>query len=296
MSSPDSASRVTERRAKVATEVSAAANALKSFESSLSLDVPLWMTEEVGAPAANAFQLVLIREGAPLARQLCPYDDLVIGRSPGCGVVLEDPAASRLHARIVGGEVVDEQSANGTRLNGLPVRRKKLSDGDVISIGDHELVYHEAEGGLPDEEPSASPVSLSGSGIGHISLGDMTLRIGGDKPKPSQATVEVPRRGYLFLGGDTSSVQRKGVQMTVGKDVFVIGAVEGADLSLKAFRMPPVAALILRGRAGYTLVPFGRWPHKVELDGQAATEPLPLEDKSRVLIGKLELIFRHGSS
>lgn len=293
MGSSDASSRATERRPKIQTEVSAAARALNSFDSTLEL--PCWLTEGGGDLAESAFQLVLIKEGLPVARQLCAYDDLVIGRSPGCGLVLEDPAASRLHARVVGGELVDEESANGTRLNGLPVRRQALSDGDVISIGSHELVFHQAEGGLP-EEPAANPATLSSSGVGHISMGDMTVRIGGDKGKASEARIEVPTRGYLFLGGDTSSVQRKGVQMTVGKDVFVVGAVEGADLSLKAFRMPPVVALILRGRAGFTLVPFGKWPHKVELCGQPATEPMPLEDKDTVKIGKLELIFRHGSS
>jgi FHA domain-containing protein len=291
VASSDASSRVTERREKIAKDLSPAARAMNSFESSLEL--PCWMTEIGEGFAESAFQLVLIKEGVPVARQLCAYDDLVIGRSPGCGLVLEDAAASRLHARVVSGAIVDEDSANGTRVNGLPIRRRELEDGDVISIGAYELVYHTAEGGLPEEQAEAPPAS--GSGVGHISMGDMTLRMGGKKKK-EKAQVEVPRRGYLFLGGDTSSVQRKGVQMTVSKDVFVVGAVEGADLSLKSFRMPPVVALILRGRAGFTLVPFGRWPHKVELDGRAVTEPVPLEDKDKVLIGKLELIFRHGSS
>lgn len=284
-------SRETERFAQVSQEVSAAASALESFESSL--DLPCWVTEEGEGLADSAFQLVLIKEGAPVARQLCAFNELVIGRSPGCGLTLEDAGVSRVHARVSGGAVVDEGSANGTRVNGLPISRRVLQDGDVIGVGNHELVFHRAEGGVPE---GATVPTQSESGVGHISLGEMTLRIGGKTKAKQEASVEVPRRAYLFLGGDTSWVQRKGVQMTVGRDTFVIGSVEGADLSLKAFRMPRVAALIVRGRAGYTLVPFARWPLKIELDGKPIDRPMPLEDKDKVGIGKLELIFRHGSS
>jgi pSer/pThr/pTyr-binding forkhead associated (FHA) protein len=295
MSKPPKSQRATLRVGRVSKDVSAAARALKSFESSLDLDC--WMTKEGdGAMAASAFQLVLIKGGTPIARQLCLYDELAIGRSPGCGLILDDPGVSRLHARISGGTVLDEESANGTRVNGTPISSHELRDGDVIQVGSHELVFHRAEGGVPAEAILAP--ERPESDVGHISLGDMTLRLGGKtKTKPKTAVaVEVPRRGYLFLAGDTSKLKRKALQMAVTRDEFVIGSAEGADLPLQGFRTPRVVAIIVRGLAGFSLVPFPRWPLKVELCGTLITTATSLEDGDKIGISGLELTFRHGSS
>jgi catechol 2,3-dioxygenase-like lactoylglutathione lyase family enzyme len=64
---------------------------------------------------------------------------LTIGRLPESAIVINDPNASRRHAEIrrVGNDVyvVDLNSTNGTRVNGAPVKERKLSDGDQIVIG-----------------------------------------------------------------------------------------------------------------------------------------------------------------
>jgi len=66
-------------------------------------------------------------------------EPILIGRLPECTVVLGDPNVSRRHAEIRrrGSEVVviDLQSTNGTRVNGMPVREKVLADGDEVSVG-----------------------------------------------------------------------------------------------------------------------------------------------------------------
>jgi hypothetical protein len=67
-------------------------------------------------------------------------DVTTIGRGAGVDVALEDPTVSRLHAEIVirGPHVYVSDlglSTNGTRVNGRPVGRRILSDGDVISLG-----------------------------------------------------------------------------------------------------------------------------------------------------------------
>ena len=62
-----------------------------------------------------------------------------IGRLPTCAVVLNDPNTSREHAEVVpaGGsyEITDLGSTNGTKVNGVPVQRHVLGDGDHITIG-----------------------------------------------------------------------------------------------------------------------------------------------------------------
>src|SRR4051812_49981472 len=63
-----------------------------------------------------------------------------IGRGDGVDVALDDPTVSRLHAELVrrGPHVYVADlglSTNGTRVNGRPVGRRTLRDGDVVSFG-----------------------------------------------------------------------------------------------------------------------------------------------------------------
>lgn len=64
---------------------------------------------------------------------------VVLGRLPGCDVVLDDPNVSRRHAEIRcdDGQVVltDLGSTNGTLVNGVPTRSQRLADGDQITLG-----------------------------------------------------------------------------------------------------------------------------------------------------------------
>jgi pSer/pThr/pTyr-binding forkhead associated (FHA) protein len=70
-----------------------------------------------------------------------------IGRAWGADLRLDDPAVSRRHAIIVNGEdaafILDDRSANGTRVNGRCVARTELADGDVIVLGRVALTYRD---------------------------------------------------------------------------------------------------------------------------------------------------------
>ena len=67
-------------------------------------------------------------------------DVTTVGRGPGVDIALEDPSVSRLHAEIIrrGLHIYVSDlglSVNGTRVNGRPVGRRVLADGDVLSFG-----------------------------------------------------------------------------------------------------------------------------------------------------------------
>ena len=70
---------------------------------------------------------------------------LVIGRSPGCDLVLDDPTVSRHHAELVreedGWVLRDMGSTNGTRINGWRVRRAVVARGDEIAVGATRLRF-----------------------------------------------------------------------------------------------------------------------------------------------------------
>ncbi len=72
----------------------------------------------------------------------------VLGRDPGCDVVLNDTKCSRRHAVVEDGPeglvVKDAGSANGVFVNGRRVEQSALRPGDTIRIGDVRLkVLHE---------------------------------------------------------------------------------------------------------------------------------------------------------
>lgn len=70
-----------------------------------------------------------------------------IGRMSDCNLVLADPNVSRQHAEIRpdgdGYKVVDLDSTNGTKVNGIRIREHVLADGDEISFG-NTVVQFEA--------------------------------------------------------------------------------------------------------------------------------------------------------
>ncbi|HZR54424.1 MAG TPA: FHA domain-containing protein [Streptosporangiaceae bacterium] len=76
-----------------------------------------------------------------------------VGRGNGVDIRLDDPSVSRLHAELVRRGpyvyVVDlGLSRNGTRVNGRPVARRVLDEGDVLSFGAARCRI----GGLPAED------------------------------------------------------------------------------------------------------------------------------------------------
>lgn len=73
---------------------------------------------------------------------------LVIGREPGCDVVIHDKNASRQHFQVICGNgeyvAVDLNSKNGTLINGSKITRKILYDSDKITAGSTIIVFIKA--------------------------------------------------------------------------------------------------------------------------------------------------------
>lgn len=82
-----------------------------------------------------------------------------MGRDPGCDIMLDDPSASRRHARIVatpqGYTLEDLGSKNGTLVNDKPAPTARLKAGDVIMVGAVRVLFAEDA-----ETPSTTSVVL----------------------------------------------------------------------------------------------------------------------------------------
>jgi predicted component of type VI protein secretion system len=85
---------------------------------------------------------------------------LVIGRGEDCDLPVNDTSVSRIHAEIhviEGGryEVIDRDSSNGVRVNGVELKRTILDAGDVIELGDVQLRFVLAGQPYHPQEPPA---------------------------------------------------------------------------------------------------------------------------------------------
>jgi Nif-specific regulatory protein len=80
---------------------------------------------------------------------LDPGRDTLLGRGTDCHISVPDPMCSRVHAviRYEDGQWVvrDEQSRNGTQVNGQKVTEAALDDGHMLRIGSHEFELHLSE-------------------------------------------------------------------------------------------------------------------------------------------------------
>jgi ABC transport system ATP-binding/permease protein len=83
--------------------------------------------------------------GPESGRHPMPGGTAWIGRSLNNDIVIHDVLASRHHAFLtptaMGTEIRDAHSVNGTFVNGLKVGSAVLSDGDVVTIGNVDLVF-----------------------------------------------------------------------------------------------------------------------------------------------------------
>lgn len=86
----------------------------------------------------------VVRAVVPPRPAVPPANAITIGRSTTNTFVVDDPVASRVHAFLVptsaGLELRDNNSGNGTYVNGHRISAEILRQGDVITIGNTDLI------------------------------------------------------------------------------------------------------------------------------------------------------------
>ena len=90
--------------------------------------------------------LVVRSGGGRAGETFHPDDDRTsIGRSPDCGIFLDDVTVSRTHAVLMQADGVftieDQGSLNGTFVNRKRVETAELEDGDELQIGKYRLTF-----------------------------------------------------------------------------------------------------------------------------------------------------------
>lgn len=108
---------------------------------------------------------LLIAQNGPLQGERWTLDHaLVLGRDPGCDIVIPERQVSRFHARLIpslnGMIVEDLGSKNGTQRNGASLTAPTLlEDGDVLQIAlVQEFQFVNSDATMPLEAPRRSGV------------------------------------------------------------------------------------------------------------------------------------------
>jgi len=86
-------------------------------------------------------------DGEVVQELLFPLGRVIVGRSSDNEIFIKSKFVSRHHAQLVSDEngcvIEDLNSTNGVFLGEKQVKKYRLRDGDVVSLGVHELVYHD---------------------------------------------------------------------------------------------------------------------------------------------------------
>jgi sigma-B regulation protein RsbU (phosphoserine phosphatase) len=115
-------------------------------------------------------------DGELVGRRFVLDAPCLVGRGPYNHVVLDDTRVSRQHAKVSpepGGHVVyDLNSANGTFVNDVQVKRQKLSPDDVVRFGPFSFKFESTA----QEEPRTGPLHKPGRFM------EVMTQVGGDPP------------------------------------------------------------------------------------------------------------------
>jgi len=114
----------------------------QSFTAEEGEDAPAGLLEDLGIKGPA---LVVRSGGGRAGETFHPERETTLGRSPDCGIFLDDVTVSRKHAVLVerdGGFFIEDQgSLNGTFVNRKRVESAQLEDGDELQIGKYRLTF-----------------------------------------------------------------------------------------------------------------------------------------------------------
>lgn len=114
-------------------------------------------------------QLHLIQDGKITQTYPINKSEILLGRGEQSDIQLDFSGISRKHLRLM--TVMDDSfledlaSKNGTYVNGRLSKKCPLNDGDVIQLGEVELVFDQLSEGAPEQvaDPDATQVLTPGN-------------------------------------------------------------------------------------------------------------------------------------
>lgn len=192
----------------------------------------------MGNIVSEAAKLIVKLQGEGSRTVELRNDTFTIGRKAENDLPIEDHTVSSRHARIVRIQSVyfveDLKSTNGTAVNGKPVERAQLRDADIITIGQHRIIFQ-------DNALAPSAVAAAASDM------EQTIAISGHHHHSGLPSITAK---ILITAGKTDRLEYH-----LTKASNLIGSQEGAAIQLTGWFAPKAAALISSRGSGFIISP-----------------------------------------
>lgn len=164
-------------------------------------------------------KIILSKADTVLREIALNKERITIGRRPHNDIVIEDLAISGEHAVIVTHDddsfLEDLNSTNGTQVNGQPVRKHFLQDGDVVELAQFRMRYVGTE-----SAEAAAKESLSGFARENTVVAKAAIKVLNGPSAGKEISLDKP---LMTIG-------RPGVQVAVltqSESAYYLSPVEG---------------------------------------------------------------------
>jgi hypothetical protein len=235
---------------------------------------------------------------------------LTIGRRDTNDVVIEDPAVSGHHAKIDALQdrfvLTDLQSKNGSFVNEQLVNSHWLKHEDIITIGEHTLIFHDPEKAQmskndPDDFDETQAMNTTQhrrmmirsnptKSINVVRFWDRGQNRG--KVRDVEPPVSKPRMAHpkpepmgvlQYLAGGTGQIKLTRKITTIGKDPT-------SDIAVKGLLMDPTAVTIRKTAEGFIFNYIGGLP-RPKINGKPVKKATILSNQDTIEIGSARLQF-----
>lgn len=163
-------------------------------------------------------KLILTLDGQELAQYQLEKERYTVGRMPDNDILIENMAVSGHHALILNilrdSFLEDLNSTNGTYVNGKLIKKHALQDGDVITVGHHQLKYQaeQAPANGPNEferDLLMRPGTESRPGTPSLARVTRVVAQSGASPHPGGETTKtaLPQGRLQVLSGSYAGKQ-----------------------------------------------------------------------------------------
>lgn len=186
-------------------------------------------------------RLMLSLDGQVLAEYNMNKERYTVGRLPDNDIRIDNPAVSGHHSLIINilndSFLEDLNSTNGTYVNGKLIKKHAMQNGDVITVGHHQLRFADSQSGNTDQDEFEKTMVISSSSQGE----DRIRRVG---QAVDQAAKAAPKR---------SGIPSNATALPKAKLQVLSGAFAGRELEL-------TKALTTLGRPGVQVAAITRRP------------------------------------
>ncbi|MBM66336.1 MAG: hypothetical protein CMH55_08900 [Myxococcales bacterium] len=219
-------------------------------------------------------QLEVVSEGRFI--DLADGNSYLVGREADCEIVLENPAISRHHFKVLqrGVEwlIEDLGSRHGTRLNGARMESAQsisLRDRDCIEVAGTQVIFHAAKLDFASEEHT--------SFLAQQMVADMLGSLGNEDNTPYLRVLSGKREGDRIL-------------LDGRKPFLILGRDHDCDICLDE-------ANVSRRHCRFDIDFSGIWVEDLEskngvkIHGSEITERTKLRDRTEITVGATSLVF-----